>query len=223
MSFSMIFKLINKDWQLYRNYMFIYAALGIVSAAIMALPSEFAYYVGVVMLITVLIGASAHLSISSVLVEKKEYQLSFIMGLPVNVVEYAMSKVLGGMWIYLVCWSIVVAATVGIILFSPMPDGLLPLMLIAAGELLAAMTLLLCIGVLTGSEAVTIVSLVVLNLLFNVFLFSVVKIPGIGEFVQGDVAVFNSSVTAVLAAELLVILLALTLTYLIKSRQACFL
>ena len=136
MNTLMITKLIIKDWHLFRGYMLGYALLGIISASLMAVSSEVSYYLGVVGLITVLIGASAHLAIVSVVTEKKESQLSFIMALPISPMDYALSKMLGGLAIYLVSWGIIVSATILIIYFSHMPNGMLPMLIICALELL---------------------------------------------------------------------------------------
>lgn len=219
----MIIKLIAKDWQLFKKYMLGYAILGMVAAGVMSIPVSIGYYTGVVVLITVMIAAGAHLVISSVITEKKEYQLSFIMGLPINTLDYALSKIIGGLFIYLTCWLPIIAAAILAIVLSDMPNGLTTLFLMGSLEILTATTLLLCIAVLSSSEAITIVSMVILNLLFNIFLFAVLKLPGVADNVENEVAIFNTSVIQVISLEILIIAFALITTGYIKSRKACFL
>ena len=223
MNSKMIGKLIQKDWKLYRPFMLLYALIGVISGLLMITPSSLAYYTGVVMLITVLIGAGAHLSIHSVIIEKKEYQLSFIMAMPIDVLDYTLSKVVGGMMIYLVPWLISVLATSALIIFSDLPNGMLPMLWIGATEVLAATTLLLCIGIMSGSEGITISVMVLFNLLFNLFLFAVVRMPEIGPHIGGEVAVFNQTAIGLLVVEVLVIVIAVAFTAYIKSRRPCFL
>lgn len=223
MSSQMIAKLAFKDWQLFKWYMFSYALLGMIAAGMMTIPTPMGYYIGVVVLITVLIGASAHLAIVSLVVEKKEYQLSFIMGLPLDVTDYALSKLVGGLMIYLVPWLMVVGFTVLVITFSHIPDGLIPFLLIGALEILTATSILLCVGVLFGHEAATIITMVVLNLFFNVFLFWVGNMPSITEHIQSDTAVFNQTAVTFIVAEVAIILFTVVLTTYVKSRKACFL
>ena len=224
MNTFMITKLITKDWHLYKNYMLGYALLGIISAGLMTVQYNAVYYLGFMGLLTVLIGSSAHLTINMVVTEKKESQLSFIMALPIGPLDYTLSKILGGLGIYLVCWGIIVMATTLIIYFSHMPNGLLPMLFITALEIFAATTILLCAGVLSGSMPVTMVTMIVLNLFFNTFIFVVAGIETIASNIESPTAIFNSTVFNLISAELLVIVIVIVLspTIFIKSRKTCF-
>ncbi|MDN4500850.1 hypothetical protein QX776_00395 [Alteromonadaceae bacterium BrNp21-10] len=219
----MIVKLIAKDWHLYKKFMLGYCALGVIAAGIMTLPTDFSFHLGVVVLITVLIGASAHVLFASIVIEKKESQLSFIMGLPINVTDYALSKLLGGIAIYLTCWLPIVLVTLLIFTFSPIPNGLIPMLILCALEILVGTVLLLSVGITSGSEAVTIVTMVIINLLFNVFLFAVVRLEGIHLHMAAETAVFNQTVMSLIGAGVLIILLIIAVTTYIKSRKVCFL
>lgn len=219
----MITQLIIKDWHLYKEYMLGYAALGIISAGLMAVPSGAVYYLGVIGLITVLIGSSAHVAINIVVTEKKEYQLSFIMGLPISPMDYTLSKILGGLGIYLVSWGTIVVAASLIIYFSQMPNGMLPILIICALEILAATTILLCTGVLTASVPVTIITMIILNIFFNMFIFWAAGIEAIGSHIQSPTAIFNTTAIALIGGALLIIAIVIVTTIFIKSRKACFL
>lgn len=219
----MITKLINKDWQLYRKYMYAYIGAGLVSALIMAQPSEHAFYIGSVMLVTAIIAAGCHLSISLVVIEKKEYQLSFIMGLPISATDYSLSKIVGGLAIFSFAWVFITAFGLIAVSITQIPNGLLPLFLLCSIEMLAAFTLLLCISVLSGSEAITIVSMVLINLGFNIFLFSAASSSGIGPHTQGDTAVWNDAVYWIAGGEVLFIVLVVAIAVAIQSRKPCFL
>lgn len=223
MNTFMISKLITKDWHLYRGYMLGYTLLGLISAGLMTVPSGTVYYLGVVGLITVLIGSSAHVAINIVVTEKKEYQLSFIMGLPITPMDYTVSKILGGLGIYLVSWGLTVVGTMLIIYFSHMPNGMLPMLIICGLEILVATTIVLCAGVLSGSVPVTIITMIILNMFFNLFLFKVAGIQAIGSHIESPTAVFNSTTLALIGAELLAIGIVIAATIFIKSRKACFL
>ena len=223
MNISMIKALILKDWHLYKTYIMGYILLGIIASVLMAMPSVTAYYTGQVLLATVLIGSSAHLSISSVVTEKKEYQLSFIMGLPINVTDYVTSKMIGGLVIYGTCWLAVVAALVLVIDNSALANGLLPIVIVCCLEILVATALLLSIGILSGSEPVTIISMVVLNLLFNVFLFVMARLPEIGGNLGAEVASFTFTFYTIVSIEIVTIAAIALATIGIKSRQVCFL
>ncbi len=223
MNWHIIGKLMVKDWQLFKLFVFIYVGLGALSAFIMTIQSSFAYYTGVVMMITVLLGASAHIVITTIVIEKKENQMSFIMGLPLSVTDYTLSKIFGGIAIYMACWLPIVAILIGFIWFSHMPNGMVPLVVIVSTEVLVATSLLLCVAIITGHEGITIVVMVLFNLLFNLFLNTVVQIPEINQSIEGDTAVFNSTALSIIGMEIAIFLLALMFTTYYKSRQACFL
>lgn len=223
MNTFMITKLITKDWQLYKVFMLGYALLGIFAAGLMTVPSATVYYLGLVALITVLIGSSAHVAINIVVTEKKEYQLSFIMGLPITPMDYYLSKIFGGLGIYLVSWGAIVIGTSLIINFSHMPNGMLPMLILCALEILVATTIVLCAGVLSGSVPVTIITMIILNMCFNLFLFEVAGIEAIASHIESPTAIFNSTVFALIGAELLAIAIVIGITIFIKSRKACFL
>lgn len=223
LNWQIIGKLIVKDWQLFKLFVGLYIGLGALSAFIMTIQSSFAYYTGVVMMITVLLGASAHIVISIVVIEKKENQMSFIMGLPLSVTDYTLSKVLGGITVYMSCWLPIVAILIGFIMFSHMPNGMVPLVIIVSTEVLVATSLLLCVAIITGHEGITIVVMVIFNLLFNLFLNTVAQLPEINQYIEGDTPVFNSTALSIIGIEIVVLLLSLAFTCYYKSRQACFL
>lgn len=223
MNITMILKLVYKDWLLLRWFMLGYVLLGLVAAGLMVVPSSTVFYAGVVSLITVLIGSSAHVVFGAIVIERKEYQLSFIMGLPIGPLDYALSKLLGGLAIYLTAWLPILIATIAIVMATSLPDGLIPMILICALEILAATTILLSVSILISGEAATIIVMVLLNLFFNLFLSGVAQLPGINPYIEASTAVFNSTVMSVIGIEFLIIAVVLTLTIYIKSRRRCFL
>lgn len=223
MNIHMIWKLVYKDWQLFKWYVVGYVLLGILSAFSLTVPVSFAFHAGVVLLITALLAASAHIAMISIVTERKEYQLSFIMGLPINPAEYAASKLLGSLGIYLMCWLPIVISTVLVVALSNLPNGLLPLILMSATAILVSTTILVCVGLLTKTEAPSIIVMVILNLLFNLFLFAVASLPSVGPHINTATAVFNQEVMLILALELLVLMLTVSTTLYLKARKSCFL
>lgn len=223
MNTSMICKLISKDWQLYKLYVVGYIALGCIAAILMTIPSYTVFYIGVVWLITVLIGASAHIVLSSTVTEIKESQFSFLIGLPITPIDYTISKLIGGLGIYLVCWLSIVVVLVGLILFSALPNGMLPIGLILSLEILVAATILLAMSILSGSLPISIITMVILNVFFNLFMFSVAGSEDIGPFINQQDIVFNTTVWSIIASEVGIILLTLAITIFIKSKKVCFL
>ncbi|MDU0354330.1 hypothetical protein RS130_10650 [Paraglaciecola aquimarina] len=223
MNTLMIAKLINKDWHLFKWYLMGYVLLGLLSIALMSIPSHTFFYIGMVSIITVLIGASAHMALSTTVTEIKESQYSFIMGLPISPFDYAVSKLIGGLGIFLVCWIAIVSLLIGAIYLTPLPNGMAPIAIILCLEILIATTILLAIGVLVGSVPVSILTMVGLNIFFNLFMFMVASMHDIGPNINQPDALFNSTALILIGGEIALILLIITITLSIKSRKVCFL
>lgn len=223
MNTFMITKLVNKDWQLFKWYLAGYVLLGLLSIVIMSLPSHTSFYIGMVSIITVLIGGSAHMALTSTVSEVKESQFSFVMGLPISPFDYAVSKLVGGLAIFLVCWGLIVAILVGTILISDLPNGMLPIAIILTLEILLATTVLLSVGVLAGSVPVSIITMVGFNLFFNLFMFMVAGLEDIGPHINQPEAIFNSTAISIIAGEIGFIAITIAITLYIKSRKVCFL
>ncbi len=223
MNIEMIGKLVAKDWQLFRVYLLGYIVAGVLSICLMTVPGKIAFNLGSILLITIIIGVACHMVIWSIVIEKKEYRLSFIMSLPIDAADYAMSKLFGGVILYLLPWSVLLVATAVAIKVSHLPDGLLPLSTIMFCESLAAYTLLTAVAVITQSEAWTIVFLVGQNMLFSVYMMLIADNPGIGPHIQAETAHWTPEVMAVLQGELLFVVVVLVVATLIKTRNKCFL
>ncbi|MGJ8679769.1 hypothetical protein [Paraglaciecola sp.] len=223
MNTLMIGKLINKDWQLFKVYVLIYIVLGILASILMTMPSYTVFYIGIVWLITVLIGASAHIIFSSTINEVKDSQFSFLIGLPIKPIDYTSSKLFGCIGIYLVCWLPIVLTLLGLILVSALPNGMLPIALILCLEILVAATVLLAVSILSGSLPVSIVVMVILNVFFNLFMFYVSQLEDIGPYINQEQITINPTVLSIIAIEVGMILLILTVTWYIKSKKTCFL
>ena len=69
---SMIYKLTTKDFLLFRPFLVVYILICALAAGVMIAPIEGAYYLGVILVITVSIGSGIHFALTSVIIEKKE-------------------------------------------------------------------------------------------------------------------------------------------------------
>lgn len=223
MNFDMIKKLIVKDWHLFKLYLLGYIAVGLFSIWLLTVPSKVIFNLGSILLITVIIGVACHLVIWSVVIEKKEYRLSFIMSLPIDAMDYAVSKIYGGVILFLFPWSVLFVTTVIVIHFSHLPEGVLPFATIMFLELLAAYTLLTAVAVVTMSEAWTIVVMVGQNMMFSVFMMLVGSHPDIGPHTQGEVAQWTPAAINILQGELIFIVIVLAVATTIKARNRNFL
>lgn len=224
MNIAMVGRLICKDW--YLNRVGILASLsgGVVTLALVALlrASEIALILGVIVLVTILIGMGAMVMMSAA-IERRQLTLPFVMSLPISYREYTTAKILGGMLIFLVLWGALVADVLATILLTPgVPHGLIPFVVIMAVEILMSTCLITAISVTTESQGWTVAAAQVGALSLNGIGWSIARLPGIGGTMRSATVQWSETAKAVLVAELMLIVLMLLITFFVQAHKKDF-
>jgi ABC-2 type transport system permease protein len=224
MNIAMVCRLIWKDW--YLNQAGIWASLigGVATLALIAAmhASQVALIMGMIVLVTILIGMGAMVMLSAAS-ERKQLTLPFVMSLPISYREYTISKIAGGMLIFFALWVPLVAAMVATILLTPgLPHGLIPFVLIMAVEILMTTCLVTVVAVTTESNGWTVASAQVGGLSLNAIGWSIVRLPEIGGWMRSPTVRWSGTATALLMAELAVIALMLAFTFFVQARKRDF-
>ena len=225
MNIAMVCRLIWKDW--YLNKAGIWASLigGVATLALIAAmhASQVALILGMIVLVTILIGMGAMVMLSTAS-ERRQLTLPFVMSLPISYREYTISKIAGGMLIFFALWVPLVAAIVATILLTPgIPHGLIPFVLIMAVEILMTTCLITAVAVTTESHGWTVASAQVGGLSLNAIGWSIVRLPEIGGWMRSPTVRWSGTATALLMAELALIVLMLAVTFLVQGRKKDFL
>ncbi|MDA8016126.1 MAG: ABC-2 transporter permease [Thermoanaerobaculia bacterium] len=225
MNHEMIIHLVRKDWTFQRWTLAFYLALGALGLAIIQLAAgESAFFVGSILLIAAVMGVGIHLIMATVVLERKEKNLAFVMSLPVSVMGYTSAKILANLSAFLLPWLALLGSALWLIRSSQgMPDGLEPFTVIVLGELAAAYVIMLAVAIVSESESWTVLAVVVLNLGFSLFLYWVSHLPEIGDHIEGPVAEWNRTAVGLLLAEAAVIVLVLVATFALQARKKDFL
>ena len=222
----MVRRLIAKDLSLLKPALLGYLVVGIVALVLMAAANETSFYFGTVLLITVLMASGIHVVIATTVVERSEQTLPFVMTLPISPRDYTLSKIGGGLLIFLLPWTALAAGSLMLLGSGRLGGagrGLVPLATLVLVELLAAFCLMLAVAIVTESMAWTIVFQVVMNLGFQAFLYYVSRIPAIAATSKGPHTVWPPVALGLLAAEVAVVPLALALTFALQERKRDFL
>ena len=220
----MIERLVRKDWYFNRGMIVVCLALGAVALLAVGLGGKGAFYFGAVLLISVVIGLGAYLAIATVIYERKDQTLPFVMSLPISPMVYTTAKVLANMLIFLVPWTaLAVGSFVVLAGREVLPNGLIPFTAIMLTELFAAYCLLLAVALISESEGWTIFVMIACNLSFNYFLYFGSHIEGIAVHMEGPTAVWDAPVLWTLAASVAAIALFLGATFYFQSRKTDFL
>jgi ABC-type Na+ efflux pump permease subunit len=221
---EIIRRLIAKDWYLQRYAIGGYLSAGAISVVFLSAGGNGSFYAGTILLITALMAMGLHLTMASIVGERTEQTLPFVMTLPVSSRDYTAAKVVGTLSMFLMPWTALIAATLAVLVRrSAETRALIPFTTLTVVELFAAFALLLFVAVTTESQAWTIGVMVASNLFFQAYLYSVTRLPAIARGMKAGHAVWSSTVLSVLGIEIAVIVSLLVLTFVVRSRKTDFL
>lgn len=222
--FGMIKRLVLKDWYFQRWAIAGYLAVGALALALVAHAGEGTFFAGSILLITVLITVGIHLAMATVVEERKNQTLAFVMSLPVSPTEYTTAKILANLLIFLVPWLALLAGSLAVIAGSAvLPDGLIPFTALILVEIFASSVLILSVAVVSESQNWTIGAIVFGNLFFQGFLYFVSHLDSIAQTMKGSRIVWSPAAATLLAGEIAAIILMVALTYWLQSRKTDFL
>ena len=219
---SMVKALIRKDWYFNKQNFLLFFILGLASVALLSFDNS-AFYIGLVLLLSVVILIGALLIFSTVVNERKDKTLAFLMSLPITCMDYTWAKMILNLSAYFVAWLLLVVATIGVIYYSGhLPNGLIPYALIILIELMVAFILVLGVALVTESEVWTIVVVSITNIGVSLFMFLIAAIVSINQHMESPVAVWNSTALMIIGIEILVALMIIGLTFYLQSRKKDF-
>jgi ABC-2 type transport system permease protein len=222
MNYSMVKSLILKDWYFQRRAILLCLACGILSLGIIAFGGNVGFYLGLLLLITTMIGIGATLVMGTLVGERENQTLAFVMSLPISFREYTSAKILVNLLVFIPFWLTLVAGSLGLILVTPTIHGLFAFTVIMAVEILMSTCLMISVGLVTESKGWTISAMVAGNLAINVVGYCVAHIPGIRNGMFGNTIQWRPAATISLSVEFALIALMLGGAFLVQSRKKDF-
>jgi ABC-type transport system involved in multi-copper enzyme maturation permease subunit len=224
MNAVMIRHLVAKDWDFNRVPLAAAMGAGLIALAMLYWSAtNLVFYLGAVLLITVVITIGIYLAFLTVIHEHTKGMLPFVMSLPITVREYTAAKLLSNGLLFLLPWAALGVGTAAVILARDgIPDGLLPYATLLLFHMMTGYVLTLAAAIVTGSEGWTIAVAGATNLAFQGFMFWTGNLPDIAANTQGPVAVWSSSVRWLIAAELLAVVVIVAITWGWQARRTDF-
>lgn len=220
---AMICRLVFKDWYFMRWAIAAYLALGGVALLLVSNGGEGSFYAGCILLFTVLISLGIHLAMLTVVEERTQQTLPFVMSLPISPRDYTVAKVLANLVIFLVPWATMLVGALAVIAGrEAIEDGLIPYTAIILTWILVGYTLILAVALVSESQVWAIAAMVVSNLAFQGVLYGVSHMPSIAATMKGNVAVWSPAAVGLLVAELAAVALLLGLTFFFQNRKTDF-
>jgi hypothetical protein len=224
MNYTMVKRLILKDWFFMRWAILAYSVTGLLALGFTAMGTDASSYAGSILLITVMIAIGFHLVMVTVVGERSEQTLPFIMSLPISPMEYTMAKIGANLLIFLAPWLTLTTGTLLLLGTEGARSGaLIPFSLIILMELLAAYVLVLTVAIVTESLGWTICVVVLTNLFFQGFLYWVSQMPAIARGMKGRGAVWDQTAVTLLSAEVGVSILLIVMAFVLQARKRDFL
>jgi hypothetical protein len=209
-----------KDLYLSRRPLFAYFAAAIACSAISVVPQPTLAFAGFILILTVAIGSGMHLLGELLLSEGNDQTRTFILSLPVSLLDYSIAKIAVVLTTFLIPWLTMFSCS--IVLTSVLPwgkVGAIPVLVVIFVELLASFTLQLLTAVISESVGWTIGVMVVGNVFLNLFLMKLFQTPEVDELMKGQVATFTPLLQQVLGVELAIIGVALVVTVALQTRK----
>jgi len=222
MNYTMVKRLVLKDWYLQR-WAILASLAGIVATlGIIATGGKVSFLIGLILLIMVIISIGAQMAVATIVTERKEQTLPFVMSLPISYREYTTCKIWGNLLIFLVPWVTMVVGSCGLLLLSP-SRGMLPYAVIMSTEILLSTCLILAVALITESQGWTVAAIMAGNLAVNGIGYVVAHIAGIAKGMWGSTIQWSGAASTLLLGEFTTIALLLGVTSFVQSRKKDFL
>ncbi|MBI2213857.1 MAG: ABC-2 transporter permease [Acidobacteria bacterium] len=223
MNHAMVKHLVLKDWYFQRGPIAAYTAAALLGLGIVLLDTAWSFFAGTVVIITFTITIGIHLAIVTVVQERTEQTLPFIMSLPISPREYTAAKIVANLSIFLVPWLLVTGGATLILNTEGARSGAVtPFATIVMTYILASYILVLTTAVITESQGWTLCVMGVTNLFLQFFLYWVSHIPSIERGMKGHGAVWDAMAISLLATELALSVLLIGLAFLFQARKRDF-
>jgi ABC-2 type transport system permease protein len=220
---EMVRKLIVKDWQVYQKQLAGYVAGMLFALGLIGMGTPWLASAGALLLLVLLVVVGSYAIQSSIMAERRQQTVPFIMSLPVTPMDFYWGKLLANLTIYLVPFVLVTGGVLALILTTPSPDGAVTWVVVVATFMLVIFCVSLCVAIALDSEGWNVFTMIALMTLIGPFILWVTRLDGIAQYLTTDDIVWSAPVVGLLAAEVAVIAAAILVTSWAHSRKASFL
>ncbi len=209
-----------KDLYLSRRPLFAYFAAGILSSAVSVIPQPTVAFVGFILILTVAIGSGMHLLGELLLSEGSDQTRTFILSLPVSLLDYSLAKIAVVLTTFLIPWFTMLACSIVLTAVLPWSKaGAIPVLVVVFFELLASYALQLVTAVISDSVGWTIAVMVAGNVFLNLFLMALFQNPEVSESMKAAVPTLSPLLFKIICVEVAIIVVALGLAVAMQVRK----
>ena len=215
-------QLVRKDWQLFEKQFAAYVAAAIVALCFLGMATSWSFYVGSLLLIIVMVAVACFAISNSLLVERKEQTLAFVMSLPLSPLDFYLAKLIGNLVTFAAPFLLMSVGTLAVILSTPLPDGLVVFALLLFGHIVLAYSVSLGVAMAVESEGWNTFVMIASMVLINPFIMLLGQIPEISGNAKLDAIVWSTPALAILSAQMLLSLFVIVATGWVHCRKPAF-
>ena len=215
-------KLIAKDFYLNRWLIIGSTVAGLVGLLI-ATEGEIRFNIGMLTWLTTIVAFGVVLAMNAIANERKDRALQFVLSLPLSHGDYVRIRVVGLLLCFLVPWAVLSVGAISLVTVLPnLPDGMLPIVILLCGFMLANYSVVLCGALHTTSEGVMTIVIIVTNMNVTLFIFLILGLPALRDHLHAPAPVWNSIFWTVLSVEIATLVVTLSLPYFVAARRRDF-
>ncbi|MCX7562996.1 hypothetical protein OS176_05465 [Xanthomonadaceae bacterium XH05] len=214
--------LVRKDWQLFQKQFAANVLAGILALCLLGTGKPWSFYLGSLLLIVVLVSVACFAISNSLLVERKELTLPFVMSLPVSPLDFTVAKLAGNLVTFGVPFLLLLIGVLATVAFTALPNGLIVYSLLLFGYIFVAYCISLMVAMNVESEGWNIFAMIGSMVLINPFIMLLGQIEAISGTIRGNAIVWSAPAVGILVAEIVIGLSALAVTAWWNGRRPAF-
>jgi len=223
MKVSMVRTLILRDLDRHRHYIALSIVGGVVALALIQVGGEAPTILGATWFFISLIVLGSMLPISNVINERKKQTLPFLMSLPLSVIQYTAAKMLSTVGMFFVPWLTLVVAGVSFIVGRrDIPNGIIPVMMVAATFTFLGFCVIAAAALISESEGWTVAATVISNSSYGFIWYLLMRNAAIRNDLKSAVAVWSTPIMTALTVEIAMIAVILAVTFYVQTRKRDF-
>lgn len=218
----LIRKLVYKDWQLFEKQLALYVMGAIAALCLMGNMHKWTFYIGSLLLIIVVVAVACFSISNSLLIERRERTLAFMMSLPVSPLDFYLAKLAGNLITFMVPLLLIAAGTYGVVLFTALPNGLVVLATLLFTQIVLAFCVSLSTAMAVESEGWNTFVMITSMVLINPYIMLLGQIPVIADNVKTEQIVWSGAALLIIAIQMTLSALILVVTGWFHCRKKSF-
>jgi len=219
MNTNAVRQLIRKDLQIMKLPIAAYWAVGLLALVTALFGGATLGTMSTILFITALAVAGIHMIIQTVVMERTEHNLPFVMSMPITYKEYTLAKVASNFTTFFGVWLTLSAASFIIFIGDAMPPGMIPFFCIILMGILLAYTMMLAVSLATEGIGPAVVVITLANIGTQLYLWWFADFYSLRSVMYGPEPVWNLTAAGILSGQVLLIVACIAAALFVRLRQ----